>query len=355
MIGCDFHYRDKIPVAILGATGSVGQKFVQMLSNHPWFQIKSLAASKKSAGNAYGDIVQWQMPESLPPEISKMIIQKCEPNLPCSVAFSGLDATVAGEIESDFANAGYLVISNSKNHRMDSDVPLLIPEVNSEHLGLLEQQQYNKGKIVTNPNCSVIGLAMALKPLDESFGIDAVNVVTLQAVSGAGFSGRKNLDIDDSVIPFIKGEEEKIETELKKILGGFEGKEIQLRQFPISAQCNRVPVSDGHLQCVAVKLKQKVDPNSLIRAWKEYRGKIQELNLPSAPIQPIHYFEEEQFPQTKLHRNLEEGMAVSIGRLQRCPLFDYKFVVLTHNTVRGAAGCAILNAELMTTKGMIYW
>lgn len=355
MIGCDFHYRDKIPVGILGATGSVGQKFVQLLSNHPWFEIKCLAASEKSSGKAYGDIAQWQMPEELSQKISKMLVQKCEPNLPCSIVFSGLDAKVAGDIESAFAEAGYVVISNSRNHRMDSDVPLLIPEVNSEHLGLLEHQHYSKGKLVTNPNCSVIGLAMALKPLDVLFGIESVNVVTLQAISGAGFAGRKSLDIDDSVIPFIKGEEEKIETELKKILGKFDGKEIQNRLFPISTQCNRVPVSDGHLQCVSIKLKDQVEEQSLIKAWNEFYSEIQQFKLPTAPLQPLHYFQEEEFPQTKLHRNLEGGMAVSIGRLRKCPIFDYKFVVLSHNTVRGAAGCSILNAELMTRKGLVFW
>lgn len=355
MIGCDFQYRDKVPVGILGATGSVGQKFVQLLSSHPWFEIKSLAASDKSSGKAYGHAAEWQMDANLSPDVAEIVVQKCEPNIPCSIVFSGLDADVAGEIETSFADAGYVVISNSRNHRMDVDVPLLIPEVNSNHLALLEHQHFSKGKIVTNPNCSVIGLSMALKPLDDRFGIEAVSVVTLQAISGAGFAGKKNLNIEDNVIPFINGEEKKIETELMKILGSFNGKEISFRHFPVSAQCNRVPVSDGHLQCVSVKLKDKATEEQILRAWDEFRGEPQELKLPSAPARPLHYFKEESFPQTKLHRSLERGMAVSIGRLRKCPLFDYKFVTLSHNTIRGAAGCAILNAELMTKKGLIFW
>lgn len=355
MIGCDFQYRDKIPVGILGATGSVGQKFVQLLMSHPWFEIKCLAASERSAGRLFGEAAEWQMPVPIPDFISNMVIQKCEPNLPCSIIFSGLDSSVAGEIETSFAKKGYVVISNSRNHRMDSDVPLLIPEVNGDHLSLLEKQNFSGGKIVTNPNCSVMGLAIALKPLDALFGIESVNVVTLQAVSGAGFKAKTQLDIEDSVIPYIKGEEEKIETELLKILGKFNGEEIQFCSFPISAQCTRVPVSDGHLLCVSVKLKEKTEERALIRAWEEFQSEAQELKLPTAPKKPIHYFYEDAFPQTKLHRDLERGMAVSIGRLRTCPLFDYKFVALSHNTVRGAAGCAILIAELMAKKGMIYW
>jgi aspartate-semialdehyde dehydrogenase len=355
MIGCDFQYRDKIPVAILGATGSVGQKFVQLLSHHPWFQIRALAASEKSAGLPYGEAAKWQMPEPLSPEIANMIVRKCEPAFPCSIVFSGLDASVAGEIETAFAKEGCLVISNCRNHRMDADVPLLIPEVNSEHLGILKHQTFPSGKIITNPNCTVTGLAIALKPLDDHFGLESVSVVTLQAISGAGFHGRKNMNIDDNIIPFIKGEEEKIESEIKKILGSFDGRTIQFRSFNISAQCNRVPVSDGHFQCVSVKLSKSVSEDEIIKVWKEFRGEVQRLKLPTAPEYPIQYFNEETFPQPKIHRDLDKGMAVSVGRLRKCPLFDYKFVLLVHNTIRGAAGCAILNAELMTKSGMVYW
>ncbi len=355
MIGCDFQYRDKIPVAVLGATGSVGQKFVQLLSRHPWFEIKALAASERSAGRPYGEAANWQMPAMLPPEIAGMTVGKCTPDLPCSIVFSGLDASVAGEVEADFANHGYLVISNCRNHRMQQDVPLLIPEVNSEHLGLLKLQEFAGGKIVTNPNCSVIGLSMALKPLDIHFGLEAVSVVTLQAISGAGFQGRKEMNIEDNVIPYIKGEERKIETEIMKILGTFDGEKIEHRSFNISAQCNRVPVSDGHLQCVSVKLSKPATEEEIISSWKGFEADVQKMKLPTAPEKPLHYFTEENFPQSKLHRDLERGMAVSIGRLRKCPLFDYKFTLLVHNTVRGAAGCAILNAELMTKLGLVYW
>lgn len=354
MIGHDFQYRDKIPVGVLGATGSVGQKFVQLLASHPWFELKALAASDRSSGRPYGEAAHWQMPVPLPASIANQVVQSCRPPLPCSILFSALDADVAGEIESGFAEQGACVISNSRNHRMDPDVPLVIPEINGDHLELAVHQS-RKGRLVTNPNCSVIGLSMALKPLDLHFGVTAVHVVTLQAISGAGFTGRKTLDIEDSVIPLIRGEEEKIERELQKILGNYDGQRIVPRSIPVSAQCNRVPVSDGHMLCVSVKLAKPATEEEIIRAWKEFSGEAQKLALPSAPKHPIHYFQEEAFPQTKHHRDLERGMAVSVGRLRKCPILDYKFVALSHNTVRGAAGCAILIAEEMAKKGMIYW
>jgi len=355
MMGSDLHFRDKIPVAILGATGSVGQKFVELLSSHPWFEVAAVAASEKSAGKPYRQAVNWLMPSPLPEFIGNLEVQKCEPNLPCSVVFSGLDASIAGEVEAKFAQAGYIVISNSRNHRMNADVPLLIPEVNADHLELLHSQSYSKGKMVTNPNCSVIGLAMAIKPLLDKFGVESMNVVTLQAISGAGYPGVASLDILDNTIPFIGGEEQKIETEPLKILGKLSKGRIENCQLTISAQCNRVSVTDGHLECISVKLKAKASKADLIAAWKEFKGEAQALNLPTAPQFPLHYFEEEHFPQPKRHKLLEKGMAVSIGRLRECPLLDYKFVILSHNTIRGAAGGAILNAELMVAKGYIFW
>ncbi|RKY94549.1 MAG: aspartate-semialdehyde dehydrogenase [Ignavibacteriae bacterium] len=344
---------EKLPVAILGATGSVGQKFVEILSTHPWFKVTELAASNKSAGKKYKDAVDWFMTPDLPQTTGEIVVQKCEPVLKSRIVFSGLDSSVAGKIETEFAKAGYTVISNSKNHRMDEDVPLLIPEINPDHLELIKFQQFGNGCIVTNPNCSVIGLAIALKPLADSFGLEVVNVTTMQAISGAGNPKTVNLDIEDNVIPLIKGEEEKVETEPKKILGILENGKINFEGFTLSAQCNRVNVTDGHTECIQVKLKKKVTANEIKNAWNNFRGEPQKLNLPLAPQKPIQYFEEEHFPQPKHQRNIDKGMAVSIGRLREDPLFDFKFVILSHNTVRGAAGGAILCAELMKEKGYI--
>lgn len=343
----------KIKVAILGATGSVGQKFIELLSNHPWFEIAELAASDRSAGKKYSEAVNWVMQTQLPTEIANMIVKKCEPNLISKIAFSALDASVAGEIEEDFAENGYVVISNARNHRFDVDVPLMIPEVNSEHLEIINQQKFGSGAIVTNPNCSTIGLVMALKPLYKNFGIDAVNVVTMQAVSGGGYPGVPSMDIIDNVIPFIGGEEEKMEMEPKKILGSINKNKIDFADIKISAQCNRVAVIDGHTETVQVKLKKKVSKEEIIKVWNEFTAEPQKLNLPYAPQNPIVYLEGDKYPQPKLHRNLGKAMTVSIGRLRECSLFDYKFVVLSHNTVRGAAGGTILIAELMKAKGYL--
>jgi len=323
----------KIAVGILGATGTVGQKFMELLSKHPQFEITALAASDRSIGK----------------KLANMEVVPCTPNLPCKIVFSGLDSSVAGEIEEEFAKAGYVVISNSRNHRMNPTVPLLIPEVNSDHLNLLKTQKFGKGVIVTNPNCSVIGLTLALKPLLDKWSMQAAHVVTLQALSGAGYPGVPSMDILDNVIPYIDGEEVKIETEPLKILGSFQNDQIIPHQVRLSAQCTRVAVSDGHMACVSVKFNEPVKREEILEAWNSFRG----LDLHSAPKKPIHYLENDKHPQPKLHRNLESGMAVSIGRLRECPLFDWKFIVLSHNTVRGAAGCAILNAELMLQAGYL--
>lgn len=345
--------KEKIPVAILGATGSVGQKFIELLTNHPWFEITELCASDRSAGKNYKDTVDWFLSAPIPEGVKNIQVNKCEPVLKSKVVFSGLDSGVAGDIESKFAKAGYLVISNSKNHRMDKDVPLLIPEVNPDHLTLIKKQKYNGGSIVTNPNCSVIGLVIALKPLADKFGIESINVTTMQAISGAGHPHVVKLDIEDNVIPLIKGEEEKLETEPLKILGRIKNKNLEFENFKISAQCNRVNVTDGHTECVQIKLKRKATKKELIDAWQGFYSLPQELNLPSAPLKPIQYLAEENLPQPKYQRDSDSGMAVSIGRLREDPIFDYKFVLLSHNTVRGAAGGAILCAELMKARGII--
>ena len=344
---------NKISVGVLGATGSVGQKFIELLSNHPWFEVAEVAASERSAGNLYKDAVNWILSSSIPERIANLIVKNCVPDLDSKIVFSGLDSSVAGGIEEAFANKGYIVVSNSKNHRMDEDVPLLVPEINSDHLQLVKIQKYNGGCIVTNPNCSTIGLVLALKPLHDNFGLDTVNVVTMQALSGAGYPGVSSLDIIDNVIPYISGEEDKLETEPLKILGKLNSHKIENTSFKISAQCNRVAVADGHLECVQVKLKNKASKEDIINAWKNFSGEPQKLNLPTAPVNPIYYFSEDKYPQPKIHRNLDKSMAVSVGRLREDSLLDYKFVVLSHNTVRGAAGGAILCAEMMISKGYI--
>jgi aspartate-semialdehyde dehydrogenase len=342
----------KIKVAVLGATGSVGQKFIQLLEDHPYFELYELGASDRSAGKKYKDAVNWFMTSPIPEGIGDLIVKNCEPPFESRIVFSGLDSSVAGEIEENFAKAGYIVVSNSRNHRFDPDVPLLIPEVNGDHLQLLSIQKYS-GTIVTNPNCSTIGMVMALKPLFDNFGLESVNVVTMQALSGAGYPGVSGLDSTDNVIPFISGEEEKLETEPLKILGKFNGSGIDLTDIKISASTNRVPVLDGHTESIQVKLKSKATKEDILKVWKEFSTEPQALMLPFAPIKPIHYFTEDRYPQPRLHRNIDKGMATSVGRLRECNIFDYKFTVLSHNTVRGAAGGAILCAELMVKKGLI--
>jgi len=343
----------KVPVGILGATGSVGQRFVQLLSDHPWFEITALAASERSKGKSYKDAVQWLMPTPLSSKIANLTIQPCEPDLSCRIVFSGLDSDVAGEIETQFARAGKIVFSNAKNHRWDKDVPLLVPEVNADHLQLIKQQNFGGGAIVTNPNCSTVGLVMALKPLHDAFGLHEVFVVTMQALSGAGYPGVPSLDILDNVIPYIGGEEEKVQSEPRKILGKLANGSIELLELPISAHCNRVAVFDGHTECVSVRLSRKADEQAVIDAWQGFTAEPQRLQLPSAPENPIRYFSEDRYPQPRLHRDSGKGMTVSVGRLRKCPLLDYKFVLLSHNTIRGAAGGAILNAELLVKQELV--
>lgn len=352
----EFYYRKKIPVVILGATGLVGQKFIQLLEGHPWFVVEVLAASEKSIGKTYEEVVDWQLPTPIPEEVAKTRIVACKPGMDATIAFSALEASVAWEIEEEFARAGFAVISNTKSHRMDPMVPLVIPEVNNRHFHLIEKQGYHEhGFIVTNPNCAVIALAMALKPLQDQYGIEAVQVATMQAVSGAGNQKELKLEVDDNIIPFIAEEEEKIEREPLKILGTLKGETFHSAEFSISAQCNRVPVSDGHLENISVKLRDRANKQDIIDLWRNFKGEPQGFQLPSAPRQPIHYFHQDAFPQPKKQRDIEKGMAVSIGRLRECSNFDWKFSVLSHNTIRGAAGCAILNAELLVQQNYIYW
>ncbi len=345
--------KNKIKVGILGATGSVGQKFIELLKDHPWFEIAELGASERSAGNKYMDATNWIMMQPLQKEIAEMTIKECIPNFESKLIFSGLDSSVAGEIETQFAEAGYFVISNSRNHRFDKDVPLMIPEVNSDHIKLVDAQPY-LGGIITNPNCSTIGMVLAIKPLHDAFKLTKVNVVTMQALSGGGFPGVPSMSILDNVIPFISGEEEKMESEPRKILGKLKDGEILFEEgIKISAQCNRVSVIDGHLETLQVEFENKPSKEEIIEVWNSFTAEPQKLDLPSAPVKPIHYFSEPNLPQPKLQRDLENGMAASVGRLREDPLFHYKFLVLSHNTIRGAAGGTILNAELLKAKGYL--
>ena len=335
----------KTQVAILGATGTVGQRFLTLLEDHPWFELTALTASERSQGKLYRDAARWVQATPLPERFATMEILPTAPPLDCPLIFSALDASVAGEAETAFAQAGHLVVSNAKSHRLDPDVPLVVPEVNATHLELTRSSPHAPGAIVTNPNCSTIGLVLALKPLADEFGIKKVSVVTMQAISGAGLPGVASYEIADNVVPYIQGEEDKMQAATRKILGDDD--------LIVSAQCNRVPVLDGHLQCVSVELDRKAEQTAVREAWERFEAEPQKLELPSAPKRPIHYLEGSAAPQPRLHRDLEKGMAASIGRLRPCPLFDYKFVTLSHNTLRGATGGALLLAELAVARGLL--
>lgn len=347
---------NKYRVGILGATGAVGQRFVQLLADHPWFELTALAASERSAGKNYNSAVKWILDEVMPEKVKNMPVQDVYSNLPCDILFSALDASVAGEIEDRFANAGYAVLSNSKNHRMDADVPLLVPEINSDHAEILELQKQRRGSagfIVTNPNCTTTGLVLALTPLHHAFKITKVFVTTMQALSGAGYPGVASVDILDNVIPYIGGEEEKVESEPRKILGGLASSGFIPADFRISAHCNRVAVRDGHTECVSVEFERKVTIEEVRRAFKEFAPATSGLNLPSSPEACLILRDEEDRPQPRKDKSAGKGMSVSIGRLRPDNLLDYKFVLLSHNTIRGAAGGSILNAELLAAKGML--
>ena len=346
---------DRIPVAVLGATGSVGQRFIQLLEHNPWFRLHEVVASERSAGKTYAQAANWRLDTLVPAEASKLVVKDLGAELESQLLFSGLDSSVAGDAEDEYANRGCAVISNSRNHRMDDDVPLLIPEINADHVDAIEKQRARrKGYILTNPNCSVIGLAMALAPLERTFGVDKVHVTTMQAITGAGFSGVDSYAIIDNVIPFIgSGEEDKIEKEPRKILGKWDGTRHIDAPITISAQVNRVPVIDGHLMTISAKLRNHASLEDVRAAIESFTGEPQQLGLPSAPKHPLHYIDAPDRPQPRLDRDRERGMAVSIGRLRPCNVLDLRMVALVHNTVRGAAGAAILNAELLQARGLL--
>lgn len=342
----------KIRAGILGATGTVGQRFLQLLDGHPHFTVTALAASERSQGRPYADACTWRLPGDVPRAADGLVVQAPEPPLACDLVFSSLPADIAGPIETRFAEAGYPVISNSSSHRMDDRVPLLVPEVNPDHLALLEVEA-GRGFIVTNPNCSTVMIALALAPLAARFGVEAVAVTTLQALSGAGYPGVAALDIIDNVVPFIANEEEKIERETRKILGARNGGRVTPAGFPVSAQCHRVNVVDGHLAAVRVKLGRAAEPAELRDAFTSFTALPQELRLASAPARPIVVRDEPDRPQPRLDRDAGRGMSVTVGRIARDAVLGHRFVALSHNTIRGAAGAAILNAELLLAKGYL--
>jgi aspartate-semialdehyde dehydrogenase len=345
----------KFRVGILGATGMVGQRFIQLLEDHPQFEITALAASDRSQGKSFQDACIWRLAGEMPAFVKSMTVEAPQPPLDCELIFSSLPGDIARESEGAFARAGFPVISNSSAFRMDSDVPLLIPEVNPEHLALLDVQRKNRagqqGYIVTNPNCSTIMLALALAPLHAEFGVSSVVATTMQALSGAGYPGVASLAISDNVLPFIEGEEEKIEQETLKILGKLNGARIEESLMAVSAQCHRVNVTDGHLAAVRVKLLRPATTDEVSAALASFTALPQELRLHSAPERPIVVREELDRPQPRLDRDAGKGMSVTIGRLQPDNVLDYRFVALSHNTIRGAAGAAILNAELLIATG----
>lgn len=343
----------KYRVGILGATGTVGQRFAQLLENHPQFEITAMAASDRSAGKVYSEACAWKLPGSIPAKVRDITVSPIEPPLDCDIVFSSLPSNVARETEEAFARAGYPVISNSSSYRMDEDVPLLIAEINHDHVGLIPQQRekrgFTKGFIVTNPNCAVVSFAPPLAALHRKFGVEEVVVTTMQAISGAGYPGVASLDITDNVFPYIAGEEPKVEIEAQKILGAFTESGIRKADFTVSAQCFRVNVIDGHTASVRVNLKQKATLEEVVDAMRTFPS----LDLHSSPKRFIDVTDEPSRPQPRLDRDNGDGMTITVGRVFPDTVFDYRFVALSHNTVRGAAGSAVLNAELLVSKGLI--
>ncbi|HEY4817613.1 MAG TPA: aspartate-semialdehyde dehydrogenase [Candidatus Acidoferrum sp.] len=350
-------FEKKLRAGVLGATGLVGQRLVSLLADHPWFELTEVAASERSSGKTYAEAVRWHQDAPIPAAARDLVVRGLAPTLECDFVFSALDSSVAGGAEEDFAGAGYPVVSNSRNHRMDADVPLLIPEVNAGHLDAIPVQQKNRGYdtgfIVTNPNCSTAGLVLVLKPLAEAFGLEKIFVVTLQAMSGAGYPGVASLDIQGNVVPFISGEEEKMESEPQKLLGKWNGDRFVDAGLGISAHCNRVPVLDGHLECVSLSLKKIASLREVREALREFEVSSELAALPSALRNPIVVLEEQDRPQPRRDVSAGNGMAAVVGRVRECSLLDVKLTLLSHNLVRGAAGAALLNAELLASRGFL--
>lgn len=347
---------DKIPVAVLGATGAVGQRFVQLLSDHPWFEISALTGSERTAGGIYREVCRWVLDEDIPAGIAGMKVSATGDSLPARILFSALPSRAALEVEPILAGKGYVVCSNASAFRQEADVPLIIPEVNGDHLALLEQQRQNrswKGLLVTSPNCMATGMVMALKPLQDAFGIEKVFATTMQAVSGAGYPGVPYLDIVDNIIPNIPGEAEKIQAETRLLLGQVQAGERIPGDFSISVQTNRVPVFDGHTANMTIKFEHPPRPEEAVKALSSFRGSDPVPDLPSAPEQPILVRQEPDRPQPRRDRDAAEGMSVSVGSIQPCPILDLRLISVVHNTLRGAASGSILNAELLVASGYL--
>jgi aspartate-semialdehyde dehydrogenase len=351
--------KNTFPIGILGATGMVGQRYIQLLERHPWFQITWLAASDRSSGKTYGEAAKWRLNTPLPERIANMTVSPASSEGAPKIIFSSVDAAFARELEPHFAAAGCAVVSNSSAFRMAPNVPLVLPEVNADHLHLIEEQSWRKesgGYIVTNSNCTVMGPVLALKPLVDRFGVEQIFATSMQAVSGAGYPGVASMDILDNVVPYIPNEEEKMEEEMLKLLGELEdspaGHVVKPLKARMSASCNRVPVVDGHTVSVSVKLGRPATREEILAAWAEFRP-LAGQQLPTAPDQPVQWAPQPDRPQPRLDRNRGNGMAVTVGRLRPCGVLDWKFTVLSHNTIRGAAGATILNAELLASLGKL--
>ena len=346
----------KIDVAVLGATGSVGQRYIELLENHPQFRLAELVGSERSAGKRYGDAADWRISSGPPSDVANMVVQNHTEPVKSPIVFCSLPGGIAFDVEQQLAAAGHYVFSNARDNRMEADIPLMIPEVNADHGAAVRVQQANrgwKGFVVTNPNCSTIHMVLALKPIWDAFGIEQCMVTTMQASSGAGYPGVPSLDLIDNVVPYIGGEEEKMQIETLKLLGNWDGSAFSDADLRVSASCNRVPVRHGHMEAVNLKLRQSASPEDVIDVLREFRGRPQELNLHSAPERPIIVRDQADRPQPALDRDVAGGMASVVGRVRECNLFDVKFLVLGHNTIRGAAGASILNAELMVADGLI--
>ncbi len=348
---------EKLSVAVLGATGSVGQRFIQLLQRHPWFEVNELVASDRSSGQKYSDVCDWRVSDAIPESAREIRVKGLQDKLDSQIVFSSLPGGLASTIEIELAAQGKQVFTNASDNRMIPDVPLMIPEVNKEHLALIDVQRQNRGwdrgLVVANPNCSTIHLVLALKPIWEQFGIELAMVTTLQAVSGAGYPGVPSLDMVDNIVPYIGGEEEKIESETLKLLGTMSGDHIASAAITVSTQCTRVPVRDGHTESVSLKLRKPAGIEQIIDSFRSFQASPQKLGLPSAPANPIVVRDQADRPQPVLDRDAESGMASVVGRVRECSIFDVKFMVLGHNTIRGAAGASILNAELLVKEGFI--
>lgn len=356
MSGSSAAMRQKIPVGILGATGTVGQRFVDLLEGHPWFEIAAVTASDRSEGKRYGEATRWRLASELPERVARMTVRATGADLPCRIVFSALDAGTAREVEPACARQGLVVFSNASAFRMDEDVPLLIPEINGDSLALVELQRRRRGwpgALITNANCSTIALALALAPLDRAFGLTKVFVSTMQAVSGAGYPGVPSLDILGNVVPDIPEEDAKIERETRKILGHFEDGVMRNAGFAVSAMTHRVPVEDGHLEAVSVAFARQASARDVIRAWQEFQGPEDVRRLPTSPTRPVVYREAPQRPQPRRDATVENGMATVVGTLKPCAVLDWKFNALGHNTIRGAAGASVQNAEYAVERGLL--